>query len=89
MKEYRLTAWTEARAPFNSAPYRRILSDLSHRYLSAQQMATNSGIRRQEIAQFLNTLERRGLLLERELFAQPSEDQPLSPLTALWRKITR
>jgi predicted Rossmann fold nucleotide-binding protein DprA/Smf involved in DNA uptake len=89
MKEYRLTAWTDARAPFNSAAYRRILSDLSHRYLSVETIADNSGIRRQEISQFLATLERRGLLLERELFAPQHEDIPSNPLSALWRKIMR
>jgi hypothetical protein len=68
MKEYRLTAWSEPRAPFSGTVYRRMLTDMSHRYMSVSQLASSSGIRRHDIEQFLNSLESRGLLLERELF---------------------
>jgi hypothetical protein len=68
MKEYRLLSWPELAAPFTSTAYRRMLSDLSHRYMSMSQLSSSSGVRRQDVRQFLDSLDSRGLLTERELF---------------------
>jgi len=80
MKEYRLKAWAEPPAPFQSTAHRRMLNDMSHRYLSVAQLAASSGIRRPEVAQFLEALSAQGLLLERELFLSDSVLNSVHPL---------
>jgi hypothetical protein len=68
MKEYRITAWAKPKAPFTGSAHRRMLSDMSHRYVSLDQLTQCSGLRRQEVEQFLQSLQGRELLIERELF---------------------
>jgi hypothetical protein len=66
MKEYRLVAWPELRPPFDRIAYRRMLSDMSHRHMTLAQLAECSGIRRHEVRSFLEMLESRELIIERE-----------------------
>lgn len=66
MKEYRLVAWPELRPPFDRIAYRRMLSDMSHRHMTLAQLAECSGIRRHEVRSFLEMLESRQLINERE-----------------------
>jgi hypothetical protein len=86
MKEYRLVAWPELQPPFHRTAYRRMLSDMSHRHMSVAQLVSCSGIRRQEVRQFLDMLESRSLLSERDLFAQESVFGPLRPLGGWLRR---
>ncbi|MEY4561477.1 MAG: hypothetical protein RLZZ618_754 [Pseudomonadota bacterium] len=80
MKEYRLRSWPELAAPFTSTAYRRMLSDMSHRYMSMAQLVTSSGVRRQDVRQFLDSLDSRGLLNERELFVSDTLLDSIRPL---------
>ena len=66
MKEYRLAAWPELAPPFDRTPYRRMLSDLSHRFMSTPQLAQISNLRRGDVRDFIDMLAARGLLLERD-----------------------
>ena len=66
MKEYKLRAWPELPAPYHRTIYRRMLSDLSQRYLSVQQLSAASGATRLEVRAFVQMLADRGLLAERE-----------------------
>jgi hypothetical protein len=66
MKEYRLAAWPELRPPFQGTAYRRMLSDISQRHMTLAQLAGASGLRRQEVRNFIDMLSRRGLLAERD-----------------------
>ena len=43
MKEYRLAAWPQLRPPFDKIAYRRMLSDMSHRYMTLAQLVGDSG----------------------------------------------
>ena len=86
MKEYRLLAWAELPAPYHRMAYRRMLSDLSHRYMTAAQLMTASGLKRQEVRDFLDMLEQRDLLLERERFGHDSVFDSLRPLGGWLRK---
>jgi hypothetical protein len=72
MKEYRLVSWPELSAPFHRTAYRRMLSDMSHRYVSIAQLVTATGVRKQDVRQFIDTLGSQGLLEERELFVSDS-----------------
>ncbi|MEY2891818.1 MAG: hypothetical protein RJA98_1726 [Pseudomonadota bacterium] len=66
MKEYRLLGWPELPAPYNKTPHRRMLSDMSHRHMSTQQLALSSGLRRSEVRKFIAMLSARHLLEQRE-----------------------
>lgn len=71
MKEYRLAAWPQLRAPFDRIAHRRILSNMSHRYLSLAQMVDDSGLRRQDVRAFLEMLVTQGLVSQREATTVP------------------
>jgi hypothetical protein len=86
MKEYRLTAWPELASPFQSTPYRRMLSDLSHRYLSVPQLAEASSLRRSEVRAFIDMLDARSLLIERESLVPDSLFWSLRPLGGWLRR---
>jgi hypothetical protein len=66
MKEYKLAAWPELSAPFHRTVYRRMLSDMSHRYMTPTALVVSSGATRAETRQFLQMLDEKGLLIERE-----------------------
>lgn len=66
MKEYKLSAWPELPASFHRTSYRRMLSDMSHRFVSVQQLMASSGASRLEARTFVQMLADRGLLTERE-----------------------
>jgi hypothetical protein len=66
MKEYKLAAWPELPAPFHRTVFRRMLSDMSHRYISVTGLVVSSGATKPEVRQFLQMLDERGLLLDRE-----------------------
>lgn len=74
MKHYKLTAWPELQAPYHRTGYRRMLCDMSHRFVSVQHLASVSGLAKAEVRQFLQMLAGRGLLDERE---QPRESDSL------------
>ena len=66
MKEFKLAAWPELPAPYHRTVYRRMLSDLSHRYMSVPQLVLSSGATKLEVRMFMQMLNERGLLRERE-----------------------
>jgi hypothetical protein len=86
MKEYRLVAWAELPAPYHRMAYRRMLTDLSHRYLSVPQLMSASGLRRHEVREFLDMLDGRSLLDERDLVASDSVLRSLRPWGGWIRK---
>ncbi|MBX3624556.1 MAG: hypothetical protein KF892_06055 [Rhizobacter sp.] len=86
MKEYRLLAWAELPAPYHRIAYRRMLTDLSHRYMTLAQLVSASGLKRQEVREFLDMLEARDLLIDREGFANDSVFGSLRPLGGWIRK---
>lgn len=73
MKEYRLAAWTTLPAPFHLTAHSRMLTDLSHRHMTLDQLARVSGLRKPEVQMFLDMLDSRGLLVERDLFGNVSD----------------
>ncbi|HEX6705875.1 MAG TPA: hypothetical protein VF169_14015 [Albitalea sp.] len=80
MKEYRLTAWPELAPPFHRTAYRRMLSDMSHRFVSLLQLAETSGLKRHEVRSFVEMLESRDVLMERESRTPDSQFWSLRPL---------
>jgi Sulfolobus plasmid regulatory protein len=86
MKEYRLAAWPQLQAPFDRIAYRRMLSDMSHRHVTLAQLSEASGIRRQEVRSFLEMLEARGLITQRDAASPDSLFGSLRPLGGWLRK---
>ena len=86
MKEYRLAAWPQLRAPFDRIAYRRMLSDMSHRHMSLAQLVECSGIRRHEVRAFIEMLESRGLIAERDAVEPDSLFGSLRPLGGWLRR---
>lgn len=72
MKEYRLLAWPELTSEFQRTAHRRVLSDLSLRYMTAAQLVEVSGLKKGELRLFLAMLDARGLLDERDSSAPDS-----------------
>jgi hypothetical protein len=77
MKEFKLSAWPELPTPYHRTAYRRMLSDMSHRFVSMQQLADASGASKLDVRSFLNMLKDRGLLRERVAEAPPSIFGPI------------
>ncbi|MES2993744.1 MAG: hypothetical protein V4844_20140 [Pseudomonadota bacterium] len=86
MKEYRLVAWPQLRPPFDRIAYRRMLSDMSHRHMSVTQLAECSGIRRHEVRAFLEMLDARELIAERDALVPDSLFGSLRPLGGWLRR---
>jgi hypothetical protein len=86
MKEYRLAAWPELAPPFDRTAYRRMLSDLSHRFMSLPQLIDASSLRRSEVRGFIDMLESRSLLIERESMVPESLFWSLRPLGGWLRR---
>jgi hypothetical protein len=80
MKEYRLTAWPELAPPFHRTAYRRMVSDMSHRFVTLAQLSDLSGLKRHDVRHFVEMLEGRGLLVERESMSPDSQFWSLRPL---------
>jgi hypothetical protein len=86
MKEYRLSAWPELSAPFDRIAYRRMATDMSHRYMSLDQLLESSGVKRHEVRAFIEMLATQGLLVERNCFPSASNFSPLRPLADWLRR---
>lgn len=86
MKEYRLVAWPQLHGPFDRIAYRRMLSDMSHRHMTLPQLCESGSIRRQAVRSFLNMLESRQLLSQRESSEPASLFGSLKPLGGWLRR---
>ncbi|WP_372525825.1 hypothetical protein [Piscinibacter sp.] len=86
MKEYRLASWPELAPPYHRTAYRRMLSDMSHRFVTLPQLAETSGLRRLEVRHFMDMLESRGMLVERESAVTESMFGSLRPFGGWLRR---
>ena len=72
MKEYRLLSWTELPPGFQRTAFRRALSELSARHVSAARLAELSGLRKHEVRALVDLLDGGALLDERDTTAPDS-----------------
>jgi hypothetical protein len=86
MKEYRLAAWPQLRAPFDRIAYRRMLSDMSHRHMTLAQLVESSGIRRHDVRVFLEMLDASGLIAQRDSVSEDSLFGSLRPFGGWLRR---
>jgi hypothetical protein len=80
MKQYKLAAWPEMPAQYHRTVYRRMLSDMSHRYMSVSSLVLSSGASRVEVRQFLNSLDDMGVLVDREEESDSFFDTTIRPV---------
>ena len=86
MKEYRLTSWPDLTPPYDRTAYRRMASDMSHRFMTLGQLAELSGLRRLQVRHFVEMLEGRGVLVERESLSPEAQFWSLRPLGGWLRR---
>ena len=82
MKLFKLTAWPELQAPYHRTAYRRMLCDMSHRFVSLQHLVSVSGLGKFEVRQFIDMLDGNGLICERQDREPDSIFDSLKPIGA-------
>jgi len=87
MKEYRLLAWPELPAEYRRTAHRRVLSEMSQRFVSVPKLTEVSGLRKTELRAFLDMLDDRAVLTARDTAAPDSFLDSLRPLSWLRRAI--
>jgi hypothetical protein len=85
MKEFKLAAWPELPPPYHRTVFRRMLSDMSHRYMTVPQLVLSSGATKLEVRMFMQMLNERGLLRERDSDAESILDS-LRPIGDWFRR---
>jgi hypothetical protein len=80
MKQYKLAAWPELPPTYHRTVYRRMLSDMSHRYMSLSALVLSSGATKIEVRQFLQSLDELGVLVDRESESDSFYDTTLRPV---------
>ena len=65
MKQYKLTAWPDLSPRFQKTTMRRVVSELSQRFVSVRDLARSSGAPAREIEELISKLEKDGMLMTR------------------------
>jgi predicted Rossmann fold nucleotide-binding protein DprA/Smf involved in DNA uptake len=65
MKQYKLTAWPDLTPRFQSTAMRRVVSELSQRFVSVRDLARSSGAAGRDIEELVAKLEKDGMLMTR------------------------
>lgn len=86
MKLYRLTAWPDLPATLQRTAHRRMLHQMSQRFVSVSQLMQESGLPRHDVIQFLDQLAERELLSAQEPVEPDSRFGQLAPV--LWLRRT-
>ena len=86
MKEFKLSAWPELQPPYNRTAHRRALNAMSQRFAGVASLAVASGLSRTEVRHFLDLLDSRGALQERERAANDSVFDSLRPIGGWLRR---
>ena len=87
MKEYRLLAWPELPAEYRRTAHRRILSEMSQRFVSVPKLVEISGLKKAELRAFIEMLDDRDVVTDRDTAAPDSFLDSLRPLGWLRRAI--
>ena len=87
MKEYRLLAWPELPAEYRRTAHRRVLSEMSQRFVSVARLVEISGLKKAELRAFIEMLDDRDVVTDRDTAAPDSFLDSLRPLGWLRRAI--
>lgn len=66
MKQYKLTAWPDLSPRFQNTTMRRVVSELSQRFVSTRDLARSSGAAPREIEELIAKLVKDGMLMTRD-----------------------
>jgi len=72
MKQYKLTAWPDLTPRFHTTAMRRVVSELSQRFVSVRDLSRSSGASARDIEELISKLEQDGMLMSR---AEPASNQ--------------
>jgi len=65
MKQYKLTAWPDLSPRFQKTTMRRVVSELSQRFVSVRDLARSSGAHTRDIEDLIAALSKDGQLMSR------------------------
>jgi len=65
MTQYKLTAWPELPPRFQKTTMRRVVSELSQRFVSVRDLARSSGASVRDVEELIAKLEKDGMLMTR------------------------
>jgi len=65
MKQYKLTAWPDLPPRFQKTTMRRVVSELSQRFVSVRDLARSSGANARDVEELIAKLDRDGMLMTR------------------------
>ncbi len=82
MDTYKLKAWPELPPAFRRMAFRRLLSDLSQRHMSEQELRGASGLSGSDVRALLSHLDQEGLLDTRVAPDAPAASRGWMRLTA-------
>lgn len=83
MKHYKLSAWPDLPAAYQRTAYRRVLHEMSQRFMTLSQLVRTSGLPQLNVSTFLGVLSQHGVLIER------GQDEPDSLFGALQTLVRR
>jgi hypothetical protein len=66
MKQYKLTAWPDLAPRFQKTTMRRVVSELSQRFVSTRDLARSSGATSRDVEELIAKLDKDGMLMTRE-----------------------
>jgi len=66
MKQYKLTAWPDLPPRYRSTAMRRVVSEMTQRFVTARDLARKSGASTRDIEELLSKLTKDGVLMSRE-----------------------
>jgi hypothetical protein len=66
MKQYKLTAWPDLSPRFQKTTMRRVVSELSQRFVSTRDLSRSSGASSREIEELIAKLDKDGMLMTRD-----------------------
>ncbi len=81
MKQYKLTAWPDLTPRFQTTAMRRVVSELSQRFVSVRDLARSSGAGSRDIEDLVAKLEKDGMVMTR---ATPQSVNQSSAWTQWW-----
>jgi tRNA G26 N,N-dimethylase Trm1 len=86
MKQYKLTAWPELPPRFQKTTMRRVVSELSQRFVSTRDLARSCGAGTRDIEELVAQLQKDGMLMTRtapQSVGQPAPWQQWWPVAAV------
>jgi hypothetical protein len=80
MKQYKLTAWPDLSPRFQKTTMRRVVSELSQRFVSTRDLARSSGATTRDVEELIAKLDKDGMLMTRDA------PQSVNQSSTAWRE---